>query len=396
MRERTQFIDMQDPSMIIHKPSEKETSVVYGVYDSSGQSFSVRVKDFFIDRRGVKVSEKSYFFHLLGVMLDAGIPIIKSLQILSKKTENERFARIINTMAHDVERGKRLSQSMTKFPDVFKSAEVGVVRSGEAIGNLEMLLFKLAEQTQRTHELYMKARSALIYPMTVLLALAVSGAIVVTTVIPRLDEFFGQANVEMPFLTNAILTIGRLSVQFGWLILILLVVAALVTSFYAGSERGRRRFDLWLLSTVWVKDIVRKVNVATFVQVLSLLVEAGVPIHEAIKIAGEAMNNSLYKDFLVDLRKAVERGERISDNLAKAPFLFPETVAAMVSVGESTGQLGLISDKLAVQYEREVSHSLENFTTILEPLVIVIVGVAVGVMALALLGPIFSLSSLVA
>jgi type IV pilus assembly protein PilC len=396
VRERTQFIDMQDPSMIIHKPSEKETSVVYGVYDSSGQSFSVRVKDFFIDRRGVKVSEKSYFFHLLGVMLDAGIPIIKSLQILSKKTENERFARIINTMAHDVERGKRLSQSMTKFPDVFKSAEVGVVRSGEAIGNLEMLLFKLAEQTQRTHELYMKARSALIYPMTVLLALAVSGAIVVTTVIPRLDEFFGQANVEMPFLTNAILTIGRLSVQFGWLILILLVVAALVTSFYAGSERGRRRFDLWLLSTVWVKDIVRKVNVATFVQVLSLLVEAGVPIHEAIKIAGEAMNNSLYKDFLVDLRKAVERGERISDNLAKAPFLFPETVAAMVSVGESTGQLGLISDKLAVQYEREVSHSLENFTTILEPLVIVIVGVAVGVMALALLGPIFSLSSLVA
>jgi type II secretory pathway component PulF len=124
-------------------------------------------------------------------------------------------------------------------------------------------------------------------------------------------------------------------------------------------------------------------------------VEAGVPIHDAIRIASEAMNNRLYKDFLVTLRQSVERGEKIAENLQGVPFLFPETVTAMISVGENTGQLGLISEKLAVHYEREVEHSLENFTTILEPIVIVIVGIAVGVLALALLGPIFSLSTLV-
>ena len=120
-----------------------------------------------------------------------------------------------------------------------------------------------------------------------------------------------------------------------------------------------------------------------------------VPIHEAIRIATGAMNNALYKEFLNSLRQSVERGEKIAENLALAPFLFPETVVAMVSVGESSGQLGKIAEKLAVHYEQEVEHSLENFTTLLEPIVIVIVGVAVGVLALALLGPIFSLSTLV-
>jgi len=145
-----------------------------------------------------------------------------------------------------------------------------------------------------------------------------------------------------------------------------------------------------------IRSFVRKLNVAKFVQLLSLLVEAGVPIHEAIGISGGAMNNSLYKDFLKKLKSNVEHGEKIAENLAKAPFLFPETVVAMVSVGENTGQLGLIAEKLAVHYEREVTNSLDNFTTILEPLVIIIVGIAVGILALALLGPIFSLSTLVA
>jgi type IV pilus assembly protein PilC len=380
---------------LMKKDPEKETSVVYGVYDSSGQPFAVRAKDFFIDRQKVKIQEKSYFFHLLAVMLDAGIPIMKSLKILSKKTTNQRFARVINTMAHDVERGKTMSQSMTKFPDIFKAAEVGVVKSGEAIGNLSALLFKLAAQTERTHALYLKVRGALIYPITVLLALLASGAIVVTVVIPQLQNFFTQSNFEMPWLTEFVLATGSFLIKFGWALLILAVLLALLVSFYAQTENGRRKVDEKTLSTIWIGDIVRKLNVARFVQLLSLLVEAGVPIHDAIRIASEAMNNRLYKDFLVTLRQSVERGEKIAENLQGVPFLFPETVTAMISVGENTGQLGLISEKLAVHYEREVEHSLENFTTILEPIVIVIVGIAVGVLALALLGPIFSLSTLV-
>jgi type IV pilus assembly protein PilC len=380
---------------LMSRPSEKETSVVYGVYNSSAQPFSVRFQDFFIDRKKVGVEDKSYFFHLLAVMLDAGIPVTRALKVLSKKTDNPRFARIVNTIAYDVERGKLVSQSMTKFPDVFKESEVGVIRSGESIGNLGKLLFKLAEQTRKSHSLMMKVRGALIYPSTVLIALFISGAIVVQVVIPQIDQFFKQAKFEMPFMTQLVLNVGRFMVNFSWLLLALIVFASLLISFYISMESGRRRLDTFLLSAPFVNDVVRKVNVARFVQILSLLVESGVAIHEAIHIASGAMNNRLYQDFLVQLKYQVERGEKIADNLAKAPFLFPETVVAMISVGENSGQLANISQKLASHYEDEVEHSLENFTTLLEPLVIAVVGVAVGVLAIALLGPIFSLSSLV-
>lgn len=383
-----------DPQL--EQAAEKETTVVYGVYDSSAQPLTVRMNDFFIDRQKVKIEEKSYFFHLLAVMLDAGIPVMRALKILSKKTSHERFSRIINTIAYDVERGKRASQSMTKFPDVFKSSEVGVIRSGEAIGNLGSLLFRLAEQTQRAHELFLKVRGAMIYPITVMIALFISGGIVVTVVIPKLDEFFTQSNYEMPLLTLIVLKVGRFFVEFSWLVLIALILVGLVLSFYSSTENGRRRMDGWILYIPWVKDVIRKYNVAQFVQLMSLLVDSGVPIHEAIAITSGAMSNTLYKDFMRILKYDVERGNKIADSLAKAPFLFPETVVAMIAVGENTGQLGLISDKLAKHYEREVQHSLDNFTTILEPVVIVIVGVAVGILAIALLAPIFSLSTLVA
>lgn len=386
---------MENLSSIVSSASEKETSVVYGVYDSSAQPFSVRLRDFFIDRKKVPIAEKSYFYHLLAVMLDAGIPIMKSLKVLSKKTVHPRFSRIINTLAYDVERGKLLSQSMTKFPDVFKESEIGIIHSGESIGNLSILLSKLAKQTQRSHSLYLKARSALIYPATVFVALLLSGAIVVSVVIPRIEQFFTQANFEMPFLTRLVLSSGSFVVNFSWLIIIFVCFLALVLSFYVGTVSGKRKVDQMLLTTIFVRDVVRKLNVARFVQLLSLLVEAGVPIHEAIKIASGALDNSLYKDFLAVLQFNVERGEKIADNLAKAPFLFPETVVAMISVGENSGQLGVIADKLANHYEEEVEVALINFTTLLEPIVIVITGIAVGVLALALLGPIFSLSTLV-
>ncbi|MFA4815037.1 MAG: type II secretion system F family protein [Candidatus Gracilibacteria bacterium] len=386
---------MELSSKLIQKASEKETSVVYGVYSSVGQPFSVRMQDFFIDRKKVSVKEKSYFFHLLAVMIDAGIPIMRALKVLSKKTENPRFARIINTLAYDVERGKVMSASMLKFPDVFKDSEVGIIRSGESIGNLGLLLFKLAKQTERSHTLFLKVRGALIYPITVLIALLISGAIVVVVVIPRINEFFVQANFDLPFLTQVVLKGGTFFINFLWLFVVLIVFLVLLGTFYAGTENGKKRMDVWALSLFFVGDLVRKLNVSRFIQLLSLLVEAGVPIHEAIRIAGGAVTNTLYKEFLDELRLGVERGEKIADNLAKAPFLFPETVVAMISVGEGTGQLGKISEKLATHYEQEVENSLENFTTILEPIVIVIVGVAVGVLALALLGPIFSLSTLV-
>ncbi len=384
---------MDNVNFSLTQESEKEVNVVYGVYNSFEQPFFTRMRDFFIDRMGVSIQEKSYFFHLLAVMLDAGIPIMKSLKILSKKTANPRFARIVNTLAYDVERGKQLSQSMAKFTDVFKDSEIGVIKSGEAIGNLSLLLFKLAEQTERAHALFTKIRSAMIYPATVFIALLASAIIVTFVVIPKMKLFLKDTGAELPFLTDLVLMAGSFLVEFGFLLLIGFAIMATVFSMYIATDEGRKKLDTFFLSVPWIKDIVRKLNLTKFVQILSLLMEAGVPIHEAIRISSGAMNNVLYKDFLGFLKKQIEQGEKISENLAKAPFLFPEMVVSMISVGESSGHLGKISDKLARHYENEVENALNGFTAILEPIIIVIVGLAVGVFALALLGPVFSLSS---
>ena len=198
---------------LLKRQSETETSVVYGVYDSSSQPFSVRMHDFFVDCRGVSVQDKSYFYHLLAVMVDAGIPIMKALKVLSKKVLMKDFHELLThlLLMLSVEKIERIDD---KISEIFKESEVGVVKSGETIGSLGDLLFKLAYQTERSHNLLMKVRGALVYPITVLLALMVSGAIVITTVIPKLREFFVNLNSDLPPLTYFVLNFGNFVYSF--------------------------------------------------------------------------------------------------------------------------------------------------------------------------------------
>ena len=346
-------------------------------------------------RRSVGIKDKSYFFHLLAVMLDSGVPIIKALSLLSKKTSNEHFAEVIMKLGKSVEGGSSLSSAMNVYPNVFKASEVGVIKSGEVIGNLPHLLFRLSRQTERLHSLMMKVRGALVYPSTVLVALLVSGFVVVTLVIPRLNDFFEQSDFVMPLLTRIVLSIGEFAINFFWFLVIAAAAFVLLAMTYFQTENGKRSLDLFLMKAPVFSGIVSRLHVSRLIQILSLLVEAGVPIHEAIQITGESSSSPSYRDFMMQLRARVERGERMALVMEEQPLLFPEMVVAMISVGENTGQLALISEKIALHYERELEHSLHTFTTVLEPLVTVLVGLLVGLLALALLGPIFSLSSLV-
>src|SRR3989339_1243985 len=152
----------------------KDEKVVYGVYDSNKQPAWTKANDFLVDRSRISLREKSYFFHLTAVMLDAGVPILKTLQVLKNKVESPHFKRVVNSLAYDVEHGKKLSDAMSKFPDVFSDAEIGVVRSGEAVGNLNQIMFKLAQQLESLYALSLKVRGAMVYPATVLAALVVA------------------------------------------------------------------------------------------------------------------------------------------------------------------------------------------------------------------------------
>ncbi|MBU1019022.1 MAG: type II secretion system F family protein [Patescibacteria group bacterium] len=374
---------------------QKDEKVVYGVYDSQKQSFWVRINDFLVDRSKVNMKEKSYFFHLLAVMLDAGIPILKALKILTNKVESQHFRRVINTLAYDVEHGKKLSDAMSKFPDVFTEAEVGVVKSGESIGNLEKMLFKLSVQIERMYALYLKVKGAMIYPITVLVALIAAMWIIMTMVIPKLEDFFLESDIALPWITVAVLTISRFLADYWWFVLILVLLSFAFWSFYVGTKMGRLRWDRFKLNMPIFGELIRKALLSRIVRLLGVLMHAGIPINKTLEILAGTSGNELYRIKLLDIKKSVEQGEKVSDNMAQVPFLFPETVTQMLEIGEQSASLAMASEKVADHYEMEVDHSLRNMTTILEPFIIIVVGFAVAVVALAILGPIFSLSDVV-
>lgn len=373
----------------------QEEVVIYGVTDRSKESWMVRLNDFFIDRQKVPLKEKAYFFHLLSVMLDAGIPMLNSLKILSTKTTNERFRRVIATMAHHVERGHPLSEVMAKFPMVFDDTELGVVKSGEAIGRVDQMLARLSSQVESAYEVRLKVKGALTYPVVVLVVLVVATLVVMTLVVPRLEDFFTESNVKLPMLTSVVIAVSTFFINYFWAIAIGILILVLLGGFYANTESGRMKVDYWILKIPFVGDLIQKSLIAKFVRMLGVLSSSGLPINKALAILGEAMGNTLYEWKVREVVEAVERGEKISETLATTPFLFPETVTAMLSIGENSATIDQASAKLADHYEREIEHSIKNMTTILEPLVIVLVGGAVAVLALAILGPVFSLSELV-
>jgi len=345
--------------------------------------------------RKISVRDKSYFYHLFSVMLDSGIPIIECLKILTNKTENPTFAQIIDTLRVNMEGGVKLSESMMQYTDVFSDSEIGVVRSGESIGNLENLLSRLSDQMEQAYSLQQKIKSVLTYPAIVVASVVISGLIVLFFVVPSLVTFFEDSDVALPAITAAFISIASFLIAWWWLIFSIIAALAFLVGYYISTKKGKMAFDYFLLKLPVVGELNRKYQIAKISRLLSILSSAGIPINQALSMIAQATDNSIYRAQLAAVTKDVEAGEKISVNLAEAPFLFPETMISMISVGERTASIDKTSEKLSNHYDREVRHSIQTLTTVLEPTIIILVAVVVGILAFAVLGPIFSLSELI-
>lgn len=370
---------------------EKE-DYVYGVYNEKHQGFFHKINDFLIDHSRISLKEKSYFFHLMAVMIDAGIPMVKTLDVLRKKTENERFRRILNTLKYEVVNGRKLSDSMASFPDVFTESELGVIKAGEAVGNLDQMLLKLSAQVDQMNELSIKLRGAMVYPLTVLVALAISIGILMVFVVPTLTRLFTESGVDLPWTTDLIINTSNFVSNYWGLILLALLVLYGFYRFYVSTESGRLRVDYTLIKLPVLGELIRKVIVMRIVSLIGILIEAGLPVPEVLEIVSRAAGNEVYKLKMSDVNEQVKLGKKISESIQKSTFLFPDTVGAMLEIGESSAALGSISKKVAKQYDREIGHLLKKLTNLMEPAIIVIVGLAVGIVAVSILSPIFSLS----
>ncbi len=397
---KTDFVQKKSDSLlkVFSAGQKRRREIIYGIYDSRKQPLLTRMNDFIIDHSRVPLQEKAYFFHLLAVMIDAGVPLIQALKMLANRSTSERFYRVLNTIAFNVVQGKKMSDAMATFPDIFGEMEVGIVRAGEAAGNMEKMLFKLSEQLDKTHDLQLKAVTASIYPIAVMVVLVLVASGMLVWVVPSLVNLLregGMKESQFPFATRLLIGISSFLTYFWWAVILGVIMAYLLFKVYISSENGKYKWDLFKLKFPVIGSMLRKILVLRFISTLGILFEAGLPVIQSLTIIATSLNSELYRMKVWQVIARVQQGEKISEAISDAPFLFPETVVQMLAVAEQSAAIGSVSEKMAMQYDREIDNSLKRLTSLFEPIMIIMVGLSVALLALAILLPIFSLSTLV-
>ena len=372
--------------------------MIYGVSDETNRTFSQKIDDFLINHSKISLKDKSYFFHMLAVMVDSGVPVIHSVKTLAGYTENARFRRVLNTVAHNCEVGSTLADAMSRFADVFSEAEVGIVRAGEETGRMDVTLFNLSGQLDKQHELNMKLWSASIYPIAVLVVLVLVTVGMLVWVLPNLLSLLTEGGVsenKLPTTTRFLMGVQRGFVDYWWAILMVLAGGYGLFSVYIGTDYGSVKWDYMKLRVPLIGKLLKKIYVLRFVSMLGLLIEAGIPVIKVLKVSGNAISNRIYKLKAQEIIDVVKTGAKISESMADTEFLFPHEVVEMMRVGESSDQLAEVSEKISTQYQREVDNTLRKVTSLFEPIMILVVGLFVALLAIAIMAPIFNLNSVV-
>ncbi len=371
-----------------------QDEMIYGVTDLSDRGFSDRINDFLIDNSKITVKNKAHFFHMLAVMVDAGIPIVRAVKSLAYRTRNPRFKRVLNTIAHNCEGGSKFSDAMSRFEDVFDESETGIVRSGEATGRLHLMLFKLSEQLDRVNDIQSKLWLAAFYPIAVFVVLVVVAIVMLVGVVPTLLDLLNQGGVsELPTSTKVLIVIQDFVVTKWWALLLGILAFSAVFNVYKSSDYGAVRWDYFKLKFPVLGLLLRKFYVFRFVSMLGILTESGLPVISSLRIIGNSLPNRIYKLKIQEVIDAVKEGGKISKSLEDAEFLFAPEVIQIIGVGEGSASVDKVCEKIAVQYRKEIDGSLEKVMTLFKIGMILLVGLFVALLALAIMSPLFNLGS---
>lgn len=377
--------------------NEHRMSVVHAKPKNAMTAFNDYVARF----TPIKAREKASFFRLLATMINAGIPIVKSLKILADQIENVRLKQIVDELSQRIEQGKSLSRAMMEYRQYFSDAQVGMVESGEASGRLNQILLQIASETERSANLRSKVRGAMIYPIVVIVLLIAAGIAVMTFVMPKIKEVFDSLGGELPVTTQFLIktsdfmvssTMGVSNVLWGIGGFIGAVVAF---NFWRKTASGAILWSKILLATPIFGSLFQKLALAQFCQSMAILTSSGLSIIKVLRITSDSVANPIYKKRILKIADDVVQGIPMGDNLKGDP-LFPSMVVGMISVAEQTAQLDVISQKLADFYEEEVSDMIKNLSSLMEPLIIVVLGGAVGFLVISVMLPILQSSDLAA
>ncbi|HYE22062.1 MAG TPA: type II secretion system F family protein [Verrucomicrobiae bacterium] len=340
----------------------------------------------------IKLIDKITFIKNLSVMTKAGLPVSRTLGILAEQVENKKFGAIIANITKQVESGTALADALGKYPNVFSPIFVSMVRVGEISGNLEQSLNYLAEQMQRDYDLVSKAKGALTYPIIVLVALFAVGVLMFTFVLPKLTSTFVDLNVELPLMTKVVIGIVDIFAKYGLLIIPLMVMAAIGFVFWRKTPTGKQIIHKLVLMVPVFSQIVVKINLARFVRTFSSLIKSGMSIVEALEISSHVVGNIYYQKIISEASSKVRIGSPLASGFKKYPKMFSSIVIQMMEVGEESGTTDVVLAEVAEFYESEVDQQMKNLSSVIEPMIMMFVGIVVGILAVALITPIYNIT----
>src|SRR3954463_7024374 len=343
---------------------------------------------------GKKVSAKNLavFTRQFSVMIDAGLPLVQCLDILGTQEEDKNFAAVILQTRTDVESGASLAEAMRKHPKTFDPLFTNMIAAGEAGGILDTILKRLSTYIEKAVKLAGQVKSAMIYPIAVVVIAGGVVGVILWKVIPTFAQLFSGLGAELPLPTRVVIFMSDNLVRYFPFLLVGAGAAGYAFKSYYATENGRRVIDSLSLKAPVLGNIMRKIAVARFCRTLSTLIASGVPILDGLEITAKTSGNAIVEDAIMVTRKSIERGETISVPL-KETAVFPPMVTQMIGVGEATGALDTMLGKIADFYEEEVDTAVAGLLTLLEPIMIAVLGVVVGGIVIAMYLPIFDLIS---
>lgn len=340
----------------------------------------------------VKLQSLVVFSRQFATMIDAGIPIIKCLDLLESQTKDEALKAVLNTTRKDVKGGLSLTDAISKHPHAFTKLYINMIRAAEIGGILDIILDRLAGFLEKEMEIKGKIKSAMMYPIIVLNFAGVMVIALFMFVLPRFKEIFLSMNVEMPPVTLALFATGDWLQKFWWMVIIFGVGAFIGFKQYDKTAKGHYNIDKFKLKLPIFGDLSLKLSISRFCRTFGTLIASGVPMMRSLEIIGETSGNAVLAEAIANARTSIREGAKISQPLA-ASGLFPSMVTHMVDVGEETGRLSEMLCKVADFYDDEVDAMVKGLTSLIEPLLIVSMGVLVGFIAISVMSPIFKLVS---
>lgn len=334
--------------------------------------------------------EKLLFTRHLSIMLKAGLSLSRALSILTEQAHNRKFKKVLSSVKENVEGGKSFADSLAE-QKIFDPLYVNMVQVGELGGNLEEVLDLLAIQMLKSHNLKGKVQGAMIYPAIVVLAMIAVGAAMMIFVIPKLVDVFEGFNIPLPLATRILIASTKIFNQYWYFFAIAAIALVFFFRWFVKIDFGKKIWHKIILKTPYIKNLSAKINVANFARNLSILIKSGMPIVQALKVISTTFKNIYYTKALEDSSESVKKGIQLGENLGNYSDLFPGIVLQMIAVGEETGSLDDILTKLADFYENEIDQQMKNISSIIEPILMIIVGIGVAIMAISIISPIYSL-----